>query len=370
MRSRTGTHNPQSERPLPTSGSSLGGLRAVAAGHGIQFADALLIALNLWGVATHRQEGRVRVEVRLDVIAPGLPEWHLIVPTGRPSPFIIEGERLQLGGELVGAVRQVEHDDAHLGYVRGDGLGLTLNTNRRSTCTGCVFCPNTLADAGDPRTSVDGDDLKAFLEFLCHREDWHDLSAVEQINLSTGCFGAAARAIEHLRMVRGVLDQFGFHGRLGILSSVIRSADNLRRMREAAGSCALFLTLECLGRRDLILKDTKADLTPEAAVGLLERARAADVDTGLTLVVGLDEPALLAEWLNSASPYLTDFPNLQVYQSHGPLMDIFRHPQAATLEFMLDARLRLEQVPFASRPVWWQNFRPLWHHHFGTERLR
>jgi hypothetical protein len=270
----------------------------------------------------------------------------------------------------VSHARAIEHDDARLGYVRGDGRGLTLNTNRRSTCTGCVFCPNTLADAADPRTTVDGEELSAFLDFLCLREGWNDLHDVEQVNLSTGCFGTPRRATDHLARVRAVLDRFAFSGRLGILSSVIRTPDDFARMRAAAGECALFLTLECIGRRDLILKDTKADLTPERAVGLLEDARAADVDTGVTLIVGLDDPAVVADWLHRAAPSLTDFPNLQVYQSHGPLMDIFRHPGADRLDFMLGARRSFEAIPFASKPVWWQNFRPLWYRQFAGERLR
>jgi hypothetical protein len=366
----TGTSRYNTQRLDELAVTGLAQVEQTAHDYAVATADAVLIALNLWGVASHHQHGRVRVEVDLEPIAPGTPEWHLIVPAGRNSPFRLAGDQLLLDNQVVGRAREVEHDDAQLGYVRGGGQGLTLNTNRRSTCTGCVFCPNTLADAADPRTSADGDDLATFLEFLCLREGWADLSAIDQVNLSTGCFGTSERAIAHLASVRAVLDRFGFAGRLGILSSVIRTPGDFARMREAAGCSALFLTLECLGRRDLILKDTKADLTPEAALTLLEHARQADVDTGVTLIVGLDDPEAVAGWLERATPWLTDFPNLQVYQSHGPLMDIFRQSEADRLEFMLAARARLEEIPFASRPVWWQNFRPLWHHHYGGEQLR
>lgn len=298
------------------------------------------------------------------------PEWHLILATGRRSPFAIERDALLLNAQPIGSVREVEHDDAHLGYVRGDGVGLTLNTNRRSTCTGCVFCPNTLADAGDPRTSTDADRLKTFLNFLCLREGWSSLAHIQQVNLSTGCFGTADRAIEHLALVRRALAEYGFVGRLGILSSVIRRGEDFRRMQDEVGKAALFLTLECLGRRALILKDSKADLTPDGALRLLAAARRAGIDTGVTLVVGLDDPSSLANWLASAASDLTEFPNLQVFQSHSPIMDVFRHPGAGTLRFMLEARRQFELIPFTAEPVWWQNFRPLWYHHLGPTGLR
>ncbi len=364
----TGTAAKTNEDPGGSSERSMAALRALATGYAVHLDDVLLLALNLWGVSTHAPDGRVRAEVRVGDDAS--PEWHVIVPSGRDSPLAIDDETLLFDNVPVGVARKVEHDDARLGYVRGEGAGLTLNTNRRSSCVGCVFCPNTIADAGDPRSVASAADITSYLKFICVREQWRDLSSVAQVNLSTGCFGTADRAIEHLGMVRQVLDSFGFTGRLGILSSVIRSSQDFERMRSVSGECALFLTLECLERRDIILKDTKADLTPEEAIRLLARARAADVNTGVTLIVGLDQPESLVNWLRAAAPCLTDFPNLQVYQAHSPLMEIFRHPGADTLAFMLKARHLIEQISLDARPVWWQNFRPLWHRHYGDTWLR
>ncbi|MGW2600234.1 hypothetical protein [Streptomyces klenkii] len=54
---------------------------------------------------------------------------------------------MRLNGEKVGEVDGIEDDDAVLGYWRGGTRMLTLNSNARSQCTDCVFCPNTLEDA-------------------------------------------------------------------------------------------------------------------------------------------------------------------------------------------------------------------------------
>ncbi|WP_154677389.1 radical SAM protein [Parafrankia discariae] len=348
---------------------SLTNVARLAAEYAVPIPDVLLMALNLHGLATDIGNGRARMEVRLDQ-APA-QEWHVIVPTGQPaSEYEVAEGALLLSGQPVGTVRLVEHDDAKLGYFRDTGRVITANTNRRSTCTGCVFCPNTMTDANDPRIYREDAEIRALLTSVLAERRWADLSSVREINLSTGCFGEEARALAHLAGLRAILGEHGFGGRLGILTSVIRSAQGLRTFADV-GPAAVFLTLECLTRRDVLLKDTKADLTPAEAIQVLRRAREAGVSTGVMLVIGLDDLTDVADWLSEAALYLTDFPNLQIFQSHSPFMSIFRMPGADTIEYFLTARKRLEAVllPTGLRPQPWQNYRPLWHYGFGSERL-
>ncbi|HKO44906.1 MAG TPA: radical SAM protein [Pyrinomonadaceae bacterium] len=344
-------------------------LEDLASAYDIPLLDVQLMALNLFGIASNIGDGRARVEVRL--LADPENEWHLIVPTGREtSPYKLSGDELLLSGVGIASVRLVEHDDAHLGYVRVGGQVLTLNTNRRSICTGCVFCPNTLADANDPRIANSDDELEQWLRAFLQKNHWADLSKLNEINLSTGCFGEESRALEHLRDLRGLLKKYGFTDRLGILSSVIRSSCGLRVLSELE-PFALFLTLECITRRKLLLKESKANLDPQQAIRILQRARAVGVETGVMIVVGLDPLRDAINWLREAAPYLTDFPNLQIFQSHSPYMDIFRTDGAEQLEFFLQARRELESMllPTPLRPRRWQNYRPLWHYKFGAESL-
>jgi hypothetical protein len=340
-----------------------------AARFGVPALDLQLMTLNLHGIASATADGRARMEVRLD-LAPAV-EWHVILPTGRrASPCDIQGDTLTMAGHRVGTVRLVEHDDAQLGYPRDGGRVLTLNTNRRSTCTGCVFCPNTLADANDPHLAPESFELEEWLATFLRGSGWPDLSHVAQVNVSTGCFGEEARAVDHLVHVRRVLKAFKFAGRLGLLSSVVRSAEAMRRL-VPVGPFAIFLTLECLTRRRLLLKQSKAQLTPRDALDVLRRAREAGHDTGVMIVVGLDPLDDVSTWLAAAAPQLTDFPNLQIFQSHGPFMDVFRADGADTLPFFLEARRVFEQVlrPTTLRPLKWQNYRPLWYQTFGSEAL-
>ncbi|MFP5274547.1 radical SAM protein [Coleofasciculus sp.] len=331
--------------------------------------DIQLMALNLYGIASNIGDNRARMKVYLD--ADPTTEWHLIVPTSQPmSPYELIDNILFCFGKRIAFVRLVEHDDARLGYARVGEQVLTLNTNKRSTCTGCVFCPNTLADSNDPRLSQSEDEIRQWLSAFLLEHGWSNLSSIREINLSTGCFGEESKAISHLTELRVLLNEFSFRGRLGILSSVIQTDEGMKALAELS-PFALFITLECVTRRDLLLKESKASLQPAEAVRVLMRAREADVDTGVMLVVGLDPLSEATNWLSEAVPYLTDFPNLQIFQSHSPYMNLFRTKGAEALEFFLTARHNFESIllPTSLRPQRWQNYRPLWYYKFGSEEL-
>ncbi|MBI3859788.1 MAG: hypothetical protein HY296_06105 [Thaumarchaeota archaeon] len=177
--------------------------------------------------------------------------------------------------------------------------------------------------------------------------------------------------MEHLVDLRASLTKFGFKGRLGILSSVIRSEGAMRTL-STLRPFALFLTLECITRRDLLLKESKASLSPEEAIRVLSRARREGIDTGVMIVVGLDDIVDVTRWLKEAVLHLTDFPNLQIFQSHSPYMDFFRTKGADNLEFFLRARTEFEAILSLTplRPHNWQNYRPLWYTSFGSEKLQ
>lgn len=337
----------------------------------VPHADVLMIALNAHGVRFDSGIGRARCAVAPEA-APGRI-FRTILATSRPdSPFDIAGDRLLLDGATVGKVTVVEHDDARLGYFRDQRRVLTLNTNARSRCTGCVFCPNTGNEASDPRVNTETDELMNWLSVLCEREGISDLSGVEQANLSTSCFGHESAAIEHLEYLRSTLSRLGFRGRLGILSSVIRTREGFDRLAER-GTFALFLTLECVTRRALWLKESKSSLTPEFAADVLATARDAGCFTGVTLVVGLDPLEDLCGWLSKALPSLSDFPNLQIYQAHSSYMQAASLMGVNPVEWFLGAREALEAClrPHKARlkPQHWQNYRPFWYTEYLGEEL-
>lgn len=339
-------------------------LQALCAAWDVPDRDGLLMAANLRGVAVAGHH-RVRLTVTLDAD----PETaHQIIVAADPpggSPFRVDGDALLLGGQPVATVSCQEVDDAIGGYFRAGGRAMTLNPASRSACTGCVFCPNTLEAASDPHLSTD-DELDALLDGLAASHPGRTLSGVESVVVSSGCFEHEDRAVAYLSKVRAALARAGCHSSLGVLSSVIRTEEGLRRLADG-GPTALWLTIECFTRRPLMLKDSKASLTVDEFPGVLARARATGVHVTFTYIVGLDDLDAAVEGIRPLADRIDMFPNLQIYQAHTRAMASFRAPGADELEFYFDARNRLEEVlvPTGLRPIPWANYRPLWHHTFA-----
>jgi len=211
----------------------------------------------------------MRFRLRLDS-RPDEP-LYLILSLGRyDSPFEIDDQELRLSGVKVGEVEGIEDDDAVLGYWRGGGRMLTLNSNARSQCTGCVFCPNTLEDAADPKLRVQ--DLDTYFTALAAESGSRDLSAVETVTVCTGCFLYESLALEHLAEVRAAMAAHGCGGVLHFLSSVLATPDGLDSAA-ALGPFHLTLTAECFTRRPVLLKESKASLTTDAMVKVLGQAK-------------------------------------------------------------------------------------------------
>ncbi|WP_405528391.1 hypothetical protein OG592_10680 [Streptomyces avidinii] len=132
---------------------SVSHLEEVAREWKINREDVLLLALNSCGARSPLDKPRMRFRLELDS-RPADPSY-LILSLGREdSPFEIDEHELRLHGERVGTVAGIEDDDAVLGYWRNGTKMLTLNSNQRSQCTGCTFCPNTLEGASDPAIRV------------------------------------------------------------------------------------------------------------------------------------------------------------------------------------------------------------------------
>lgn len=244
-----------------------------AARYAVPVEDALLIALNLYGIASDQNRHRARVTVGL-TSEPDVP-WMVIVPLNNSqSPFRLVAEDLYLGEELVGRVRRIDADEAVGGYFRDGGRAATLNPNARSRCVGCAFCPNTLEAAADPRLSAERE-LAELLSALAEQHPRRDLTELREVTVSTGCFEREGAAVTHLAGLRTVLGDYGIGARIGFLTSVIQSDGALANLAETVAPFVLRLTAECFTRRDLLLKASKARLSYERMPDILRRARRA-----------------------------------------------------------------------------------------------
>ncbi|MFE1348505.1 hypothetical protein [Streptomyces sp. NPDC058757] len=341
----------------------------LAARHGAPVEDVLLIAINLHGISSPLPRHRARINIRL-ATAPGVP-WQVIVPLNAAgSPFVLDEDTLLLAGEPVATVERIDADEAVGGYFRNGGRAMTLNPNARSRCVGCGFCPNTLEAAADPRLSEQRA-VRDLLTVLAHRHPLGSLTGLEEITVSTGCYEREQTAVDHMTGLRDVLDESGIGARLGLLTSVLRSRKAFDTLARTAGPFVLRLTAECFTRRDMMLKASKAALTRTEMPAVLRGALEAGLGTSFTYIAGLDDLTAMRDGVRDLAPYVSEFPNIQVYQAHNRVMAQLRADGAADLAFYLQARTLLEDLlgPTGLRPRGWECYRPLWYFAFGSEPL-
>lgn len=352
--------------------SPLARWHGLAREHDVAWTDLVLVAVNLYGIRTPLG-ARIRLLVR---VAGERESRVVVVPSGRPdSPFELVEDRLCVDGRTLAHVERRAVDDAVPGYLRcWDGRAwraATVNPNARSRCTGCAFCPTTLEDAVDPRLRLE-DEIAALLAGLAAQlPPGGTLRDLAEVTISTGCFHTEQAALTHLRTVRRVLTEHGLTPRIGLLTSVLRSREAFAEIAREIGPFLLYLTAECASRRDVLLKASKASLTPEEMPGLLARARAAGLQTSFTYVVGLDPYQLMRDFLRTLLPHCTVFPSVQVYQSHTALMDLLRAEDAGELAYYLDLRREIERVaaPRGLVPQRWRCYRPLWYSTYAGRPL-
>lgn len=332
--------------------------------------DILFIGLNALGLNNDAtQTSRMRFYARLRERPE--KEFRFILSTGRTqSPFSISDGNLKFKGSIIADIRDTYDDAAVIGYFRGNKDVITLNSNSRSQCIGCVFCPNTLEGSSDPKTLV-VQELVSQLSVLAGFNGLTNLSGVKEVNLSTGCFGSEGPAIEHLALVREALGQLHCTGQIGMLTSVLRTDAGFDRIKAKVGNFHMIMTTECFERRAEILKDSKASLTPEMMPGILASAKRAGLDTSFTYIVGLDRLDIMDEHVGQMAPHLTRFPNFQVYQPHDPIMELYTATGADQIEYYLTARKKLERIfkDAGLRPEGYSNYRPFWYFEFADESL-
>jgi hypothetical protein len=334
--------------------------------YGVPSLDILFIAANAAGARTEMPYPRARMQLR----PIGSSEaWQVILPLDSPnSPFVLDEAGLSMNGERVADLMGCENDDVVLTYLRAGGRSLTLNTHSRSTCTGCLFCPNVIEDAADATLNTTLE-LSELLRWVQVDNGWPDLSEVEVISVCTGCFRTPEAAIAHMVAVRRAASQYNFGGRLHLLSSVIRDREHLERLADEAAPFHLTLTLECFTRRNLLLKDTKASLTLEGACRILDDCTELGMMGDFTYVAGLDPLGVTIDGLRLLASSATTFPRIQVFQAHNRYMRSARSPEAENIGFFLELRQSIE-ADFARRglaPKSWENYRPLWYSTFAGE---
>ncbi|MEU4378486.1 radical SAM protein [Micromonospora echinofusca] len=343
-------------------------LRSLSRKWDVNEEDILLIALNKCGVKSRIPKPRMRIKLRLQTRSD--EDIFLILSLGRiDSPFELTEDALYFRGSRIASIEALEDDDAVLGYFRNGTKVLTLNSNARSQCIGCAFCPNTMESASDPRLAA-LDDLDSYLAALVQDFGLPDMSGIDKVTICTGCFHYESLALKHLAEVREAMGRHGCTGYIHFLSSVLRSREAIEQVA-AAGPFHLTTTVECFGRRPEVLKESKASLTPTDVIDILRECGRAGVLADYTYIVGLDPEDLAIKYLEQYAPHTTTFPRFQIFQPHSPFMDMYVTPGGQQMDYYLSMRKQIERLFHDSglRPKPWENYRPLWYFTFADEQI-
>ena len=345
----------------------------LAGDYGVPALDAVMIAANFYGARTQLRasSGTVPDPAAGPITWP--EQFQLILPLDNPeSPFLLTDAELSFDGQLVARVQNVEEDDdVVIAYPRKGGRAMTVNTYARPSAPAA----SSVRTSSRTPPTTGCSPWTRFVEFLDLARQvhgWADLSHLDRLTVSSGCFLNEPSAIDHLILLRSAAASLGFSGVLHILSSVIRTRDGMAHLADKAGPFYLSLTLECFERRNLLLKDSKASLTFDMARQLMTDCRGADVDVDFTYVVGLDSLDTAITGTRTLLDHCTVFPKLQVYQAHNAFMRHASHPDARHLGYLFAYCRRSTRWPvkIRLRPANWETTAPLWYTQFGDEPLR
>ncbi len=397
---RRGEKQPVSQaREVPADSAQVGtklpvlreidNIEALSKEYGIMREDVELIALNASAMTTDLPLRRVRFKIALssrpdDIFYLGIP----VLKTNTPFHGSSTEKKLYFNGKEFAAVIDFENDTCDTSYFRRNDTVLVLNTNSRSTCSGCAFCATLRQVATDQDQIKTPEQLEAYVsrlfgtseELAAVRPHFHrptmtpsanSFSNLHQLTLVTGCFGSEEAALADLLMVNRYFKAHGFKGTLLYIGGEIRSEAALKKVREEVDRPYFALTLEAFTRRNKIMRPEKAALTLDGAVDLLRKTKDMGIEGGFTYIVGLDPLKDIAEGMERFAGEVTRFPMIQIFQPHWEEQKGIRTPEAVNLKYYLDARKIVEDAFRGTglRPETWQNYRSLWYFTYDGKEL-
>ncbi len=322
--------------------------------------DVMLLGLNLMGVSGFDPKISPRGRFRM---VPHLFNWPFFfaVTIEPASPFLHDGRQVWLGDELIGDATPIEPDTCSETYCRKGGKVITLNSNSRSSCRGCQFCGTFSLIPDDFSDLLQEGNLRRKAQALLDDGMVTDYRRLESIGVVTGCFRNEQQCLDHLLLVNRVFGEFGFHGEVRYIGSQITRRESLETLH-AAGTFAIYLTVECFDRRERIMKRKKSKVTPERGRQILGWAKELGMDTSILYVLGLDSLESIVAEFPKYLPVLTRHPLINVFQLYQPWQAKLRHPLAHSLDYYLQARELLETI-FAGGawPLGYDNYRSLWY---------
>lgn len=331
--------------------------------------DIVLIALNVYGVNIEDSSPRIRLKLVLDTKKG--EEFYFGLPNRVESCFEIKNNILYLEGNRVAIITNIENDDCASSYYRKNKTVIMLNSNSRSKCNGCKFCPNNLELNSEDDSLVSNIKLRKHFINMLNKAGHKDMSNIERVTICTGCFGDEKRLVNHIQIVNDVLVEMNFKGYLHYIGSEITSKESLDVISRNINKFMITLTVECFTRRDLILKSNKAKITIEKYIELIKQCTSLGFITNIIYILGLDPLDDVIKNMQLFSKYTNYFPSINIFQVHNGQDKSLCCDEYDKLEYILKARKKIEEIYINTnlRPSSWECYRPLWYFEFADEKL-
>ena len=318
--------------------------RHLAHRHQISWDETLLIALNIHGLHSH---GDAAATVRLKVQPPETEVFQLVVPAGRAtSPFTVADGELRVDGTPVAAVVDLRSDSSVGGYLRAGGRAATIHPYAGGEATG--------AD------SVEAAYTRLLADLAISLPVGNTLADLTEVTVSAVTdYDSEAAAIDDLVTLRTAMSRLDMTARIGLLSSMVRSAEAMERLSAEVAPFTLFLNAD-------------HDLDTAVAEQVLANARNHGHLTSFTYTVGNDPLDVMRDRLLPLAQYTTVWPSLNILQTPTPDAEAghIAEPEER-LNFFLQARTMLERIfaPTDLKPEPWRNYRGLWNRECAGEPL-
>lgn len=344
--------------------------------YSIPFEDVLFIALNVNGVNFECDYNRMRMAFHLaesDIFAyakkRGELDYYFALPINPRSAFVITNNNLFLGDTVIGQAIDPTEDICDSHYSRRKGTSLNINPNSRTSCRGCKFCYTAYQAPYDRKKMKTESDIRNFFEDWIRQYDLVDLSHLIQVSIVTGCYDSSDEVCQFLCILKNVLTEYKFTGRIFYLGSQITTKEQLSSLVEIQpfGIC---FSLEVFERRDL-LKSTKRIISIQEACNSMDFARGLGYEVNFSYVVGMESLNVIEYYFKRFRDHINKFPTINILQMHKYHETAMMAEGAYYLKYYLEARQTLEQIfgKTNMRPLVWENYRSLWFLTFNKESL-
>ncbi len=335
--------------------------------YNIPVEDVLFIALNRYGVTMDCDDNRIRFYLKLNTLN---EEYFLATCVNTyPSPFSIVGSRLYLDNKEIGVMSRIEKDTCTSTYFRC-GLGaMTVNSNSRSQCAGCKFCGTYKLDSEDDENLTTKKTLLNYYEKIMKENNLKDLSNLFQITVCTGCFKDEECLVNHLIFLKKALAELGFKGRINYIGSQLRTTHLLEKAKNEIEDFSIYITVEKFTEREKFMRPEKASLALDKVIELAKKCNELNIIVSFLYILGLEDLEIFEQNTRKLAPYVTKFPDVQIYQNYTVEQEKYRCDDAKSIEYYLDARKILEnifeQTPLS--PKSWENYRSLFYTQFNNK---